>query len=89
MLTEDQLQQHDTGTEKSSTPGKEESATAEDGPWLFTLDMPSYLPVMQHSTDRELRKKMYQAHLKRASEFSTDLKDYDSAQLPLPLICIA
>ncbi|CAD7944085.1 unnamed protein product [Amoebophrya sp. A120] len=63
------------GAQQAKTKGKEESATAEDGPWLFTLDMPSYLPVMQHSTDRELRKKMYQAHLKRASEFSTDLKD--------------
>ena len=24
-----------------------EGATAEDGPWVFTLDVPSYMPVMQ------------------------------------------
>lgn len=26
--------------------------TAEEGPWLFTLDFPSYMPVQQHSKNR-------------------------------------
>ncbi len=26
-------------------PGQEGKATPEDGPWLFTLDFPSYMPV--------------------------------------------
>ncbi|CAD7949665.1 unnamed protein product [Amoebophrya sp. A25] len=55
-------------------------ATPENGPWVFTLDMPSYLPVMQHAHDRALRQKMYQAHLKRASEF-TELKDEKTNEL--------
>lgn len=29
-----------------------EGATAEGGPWLFTLDMPSYFPVMTHAKNR-------------------------------------
>ena len=29
--------------------------------WVFTLDMPSYLPFMTYSTQRELRKQMYMA----------------------------
>ena len=29
-----------------------EGATPEDGPWLFTLDMPSYMPVMTHAKNR-------------------------------------
>ena len=30
--------------------------------WVFTLDMPSYLPFMTYSTQRELRKQLYMAH---------------------------
>lgn len=29
-----------------------ENATAEDGPWLFTLDFPSYFPVLSHAKNR-------------------------------------
>ena len=35
--------------------------------WLFTLDMPAYLPLMQYAEDRSLRQEMYQAHVTRAS----------------------
>ncbi|CAJ1950742.1 unnamed protein product [Cylindrotheca closterium] len=37
------------------------------GPWRITLDMPSYLPALQHIPDRELRKEVYMANLQRAS----------------------
>lgn len=33
----------------------EENASAEEGPWRLTLDMPSYLPCMQHLKNREVR----------------------------------
>lgn len=29
-----------------------EGATAEEGPWLFTLDFPCYQPVIAHSKNR-------------------------------------
>jgi oligopeptidase A len=29
-----------------------EGATPEEGPWLFTLDFPSYMPVMTHAKNR-------------------------------------
>ena len=29
-----------------------EDATPESGPWLITLDFPSYFPVMSHAKDR-------------------------------------
>lgn len=29
-----------------------EGATPEAGPWLFTLDFPSYFPVMTHAKNR-------------------------------------
>ena len=45
----------------------EEDATAENGPWLITLDYPSYVPFMQHSTRQDLREKLYKAFISRAS----------------------
>jgi len=36
--------------------------------WLFTLDIPSYLPFMQHAANRDLRQRMYTAYTSRASE---------------------
>jgi oligopeptidase A len=49
-----------------------ENATAEAGPWTLTLDIPSYLPSMQHLQDRALREQLYRAYLTRASEGPTD-----------------
>ena len=42
-------------------------ATAEDGPWTITLDMPSFLSFMQHSSRRDLREAVYRAYITRAS----------------------
>lgn len=47
-------------------------ATAEGGPWVFTLDIPSYLPFMQHCPNRGLREQMFKAYLSRASSGETD-----------------
>ena len=46
-------------------------AAAKDGKrgWKFTLQAPSYLPVMQYAEDRTLREQMYRANATRASEF--------------------
>ncbi|CAH2073225.1 unnamed protein product [Thlaspi arvense] len=49
-----------------------ESATADTGPWLITLDAPSYLPVMQHAKNRALREEVYRAYLSRASSGDLD-----------------
>ena len=37
------------------------------GGWKFTLQMPSYLPVLRYADDRELRARMYRAYATRAS----------------------
>jgi oligopeptidase A len=42
----------------------------EAGPWRITLDIPSYLPALQHIPDREIRQQVYMASLQRASEAS-------------------
>eukprot|EP00286_Rhodomonas_abbreviata_P022876 CAMPEP_0181314246 /NCGR_PEP_ID=MMETSP1101-20121128/14708_1 /TAXON_ID=46948 /ORGANISM="Rhodomonas abbreviata, Strain Caron Lab Isolate" /LENGTH=710 /DNA_ID=CAMNT_0023421311 /DNA_START=337 /DNA_END=2469 /DNA_ORIENTATION=+ len=63
----------------------DEGATKEDGPWLITLDAPSYLPVMKHAKDRSLREKVYKAYNTRASEGSGSRPDggksFDNSQV--------
>lgn len=44
-----------------------EAATPTNGPWVITLDAPSYLPFMQHSQNRDLREQLYKAVVSRAS----------------------
>jgi oligopeptidase A len=43
-------------------------ASPEHGPWVITLDMPSFIPFMQHSTRRDLREKLYRVVITRASD---------------------
>ncbi|MFZ5631000.1 MAG: M3 family metallopeptidase [Spirochaetota bacterium] len=45
----------------------ENAATAERGPWLVTLDFPSYYPFLQHAQNRPLREQVYRASVTRAS----------------------
>lgn len=45
----------------------DKDATIENGPWLITLDMPSYLPCMQHLKSSKIREKLYRAYVTRAS----------------------
>jgi len=40
--------------------------------WLFTLDIPSYLPFMQYGENRTLREKLYRAFVTRASGDALD-----------------
>ena len=49
-----------------------DAATAENGPWRITLDMPSYVPFLRHAQRRDLREKLYRAFITRASEGDLD-----------------
>jgi oligopeptidase A len=40
--------------------------------WRFTLQFPSYFPVMQYADDRSLREALYRAYTTRASELAAD-----------------
>lgn len=51
---------------------KESDTYKERGGWLFTLDIPSYLPFMQYAENRDLRKHIYTAFVTRASEGELD-----------------
>ncbi len=49
-----------------------EAATPTDGPWVITLDVPSYLPFMQHSQRRDFREQIYKAFVSRAASGEYD-----------------
>ena len=49
--------------------------------WLFTLDAPSFMPVMSYSDNRELRFEMYQAFSTRASNQGPNANEFDNAPL--------
>ncbi|GGP48114.1 oligopeptidase A [Shewanella saliphila] len=46
--------------------------------WLFTLDFPSYLPVMTYSENRELREECYRAFVTRASDQGPNAGEFDN-----------
>ena len=48
--------------------------------YRVTLDMPSYLAVMTHADDRELRRAVYEAYATRASDRGITDKKWDNAQ---------
>ncbi|MEM6614878.1 MAG: M3 family metallopeptidase, partial [Cyanobacteria bacterium P01_C01_bin.72] len=50
----------------------DEAATPENGPWVVTLDYPSYVPYMKYATNRELREQLYKAFVSRASSGELD-----------------
>ncbi len=49
--------------------------------FMFTLDIPSYLPVMTYADSSELRERMYKAYVTRASEFDTDDGKFDNTAI--------
>ena len=48
--------------------------------YRVTLDMPSYLAVMTHADDRELRRIVYEAYATRASDHGITDKKWDNAR---------
>lgn len=49
--------------------------------WLITLDAPSFIAVMQHAADRELRAELYQAFSTRASDTGPNAGEFDNSDL--------
>ena len=49
---------------------KEKATNIKKDGWLFTLDFPSYIPVLQYAENRELREQLYRAYAIKASELA-------------------
>ncbi len=54
---------------------KKEAKIQKKTGWCFTLDFPSYLPIMQYADNRELRKEIYYAYATKASDLSDKNRD--------------
>lgn len=46
--------------------------------WVFTLDIPSYLPIMMYADDASLREELYQAYSTRASDQGPNAGEFDN-----------
>lgn len=57
---------------QSAAEAGESGATADDGPWRLTLDAPVLLPFLEHGERRDLREKLYRAHVTKASSGDFD-----------------
>ena len=51
---------------------KDSKSTTKEGPWLITLDHPSFGPFMENSKSRSHREELYLAFITRASEGKLD-----------------
>lgn len=56
--------------------------------WLFTLDIPSYLPVMMYADNRELRAEMYEAFTTRASDQGPNAGKWDNSAIMTELLAL-
>ena len=55
-------------------------ARGEDG-WLFTLEFPSYMPVVTYADNRELRRELYEAYATRASDQGPHAGRFDNSAI--------
>jgi len=53
-----------------------------EGPdgWLLTLELPSYLPVMNYADNRALRRELYEAYATRASDQGPNARRWDNSE---------
>ncbi|QFI39309.1 oligopeptidase A [Moritella marina ATCC 15381] len=56
--------------------------------YLFTLDFPSYLPVMMYSENRELRREVYEAFCTRASDVGPNAGQWDNTAIMAEIIAL-
>lgn len=84
-------------TDKAQLTGLPDSALAaaqalaeskEQQGYLFTLDIPSYLPVMMYCDNRELREKLYHAFVTRASDQGPNAGEFDNTDIMNELLSL-
>ncbi|MCC0181906.1 oligopeptidase A [Aeromonas hydrophila] len=56
--------------------------------WLFTLDIPSYLPVMMYADNRALRAELYEAFTTRASDQGPNAGKWDNSAIMAELLAL-
>jgi len=56
--------------------------------WLFTLDIPSYLPVMMYADNRALRAELYESFATRASDQGPNAGKWDNSAIMTELLAL-
>ena len=74
--------------ESAKEAAKALAQSQEKSGWLFTLNIPSYLPVMTYSENSELREKMYRAFVSRASDIGPNGGEYDNSPIMAELLSL-
>ncbi len=59
----------------------QKAASEDKKGWIFTLEYPSYMPVMQYADSSALREQMYIAYITRASEQGPNADQWDNSEL--------
>ncbi|GLS84993.1 oligopeptidase A [Paraferrimonas haliotis] len=67
--------------ESAVAAAKAQAQSREQDGWLFTLEFPSYLPVMMYADDTDLRERMYRAFVTRASDQGPNANEFDNGPL--------
>ncbi|TKB46582.1 oligopeptidase A [Thalassotalea mangrovi] len=71
-----------TGLPENAKAGAAELAQAQDkSGWIFTLDIPSYLPVMMYADNEALRETLYRAYVTRASDLGPNAGEFDNSAI--------
>ncbi|KGG12289.1 MULTISPECIES: M3 family metallopeptidase [Prochlorococcus] len=61
---------------KNSLPNlSNHSITSEQGPWLISLDMPTYISIITYANNRSLRERVFKAYVSRASNGDKNNKE--------------
>jgi oligopeptidase A len=56
--------------------------------WLFTLDIPSYLPVMMYCDNATLREQLYRAYVSRASDIGPNAGEYSNSEIMAEILAL-
>ncbi|RUO36738.1 oligopeptidase A [Aliidiomarina shirensis] len=78
-----------SGLPESAIAGAKEAAEEKDlEGWVFTMDIPSYLPVMMYADSGKLRETMYEAYVTRASELGPDAGKFDNTAIMQEILAL-
>ena len=67
--------------ESAMAMASQEAESAGESGWRFTLKAPSFIPFLTYAENRDLRKKLYEAYVTRASELGPHSEDYDNTSI--------
>ncbi len=67
--------------ESAKAAARQSAVAAEKTGWLFTLEFPSYYPVITYADSRELRREMYEAYVTRASDVGPNAGRWNNTEV--------